>query len=93
MRTKVFRGRGRKIIERGRFGFTEWQRRHSPTRGWITPDLMVPQIDRVPLEPFVSLSAEYVAAGWQREWPKMDPVWSEPYFGWLPELELDEAAA
>lgn len=83
MRTAAFAGRP--IPERGRFGFTEFQRRHGLTRGWIFPDLLVPQLDRVPVEPWVSLSRHYVEQGWQREWPQMDARWSLPYFDWLPE--------
>jgi glycosyltransferase involved in cell wall biosynthesis len=83
MRTRAFAGRS--IPERGRFGFTEWQKRYAPARGWIFPDLLVPQIDRVPIEPWQTLSRRYVEAGWQRPWPMMDPHWSLPYFDWLPE--------
>jgi glycosyltransferase involved in cell wall biosynthesis len=52
----------------GRFGFTEWQHEYRPVRGWIAPDLPVVSLDRVPFEPWLSLSAEYVENGWQREW-------------------------
>jgi glycosyltransferase involved in cell wall biosynthesis len=52
----------------GRFGFTEWQHDYRPIRGWIAPDLPVVSLDRVPFEPWLSLSAEYVEKGWQREW-------------------------
>jgi glycosyltransferase involved in cell wall biosynthesis len=84
MRTHAFRGRAQ-IPSRGRWGFTEWQNRFEPARAWIDPDLFVPQLDRVPIEPFVSLSEEYIERGWQREWPKYSEAWMEPYYAWVAE--------
>jgi glycosyltransferase involved in cell wall biosynthesis len=81
MRVAAFKERPR-IPERGRFGFTEWQSRYYLRRGWITPDLLVPQLDRVPVEPFQSLSEEYVERGWQRQWPLYDE-WMRAYYEWL----------
>jgi hypothetical protein len=90
MRTSAFRTRPR-LAERGRFGFTEWQNRHNPTRGWVTPDLMIPQLDRVPIEPWASLSAAYVEAGWQRDWPSMIEPWADRYWHWaMPEEETPD---
>lgn len=63
----------------GRFGFGAYQARAhradaAPigwvTPGWIKPALPVFLLDRLPREPWVSLSLEYEAAGWQRPWPK-----------------------
>lgn len=73
------------IATRGRHGFTEWQARYVPRRAWIKPDILCCQLDLVPIDPWKSLSDEYLRQGWQREWPKMDPVWGRPYFDWLPE--------
>lgn len=50
--------------------------------GWINPDLPVVQLDRVPFDPWASLSAEYVAAGWGRPWGKYHP--QADYFDWWP---------
>lgn len=83
MRRAAFKGLP--MPQDGRFGFTQYQRRVGMTRGWIFPDLLVPQLDRVPTEPWASLSAAYIERGWQRSWPSMDPHWSLPYFDWLPE--------
>lgn len=66
-----------------RMGFTEWQNRHEPVRGWIKPDLDVPQLDRLPHEPWASLTEDYVKKGWNREWPKYDEKWMAPYWGWM----------
>lgn len=83
MRVESFKSR-KKIYAHGRFGFTEWQSRNNLVRGWIIPDLLVPQLDRVPMEPYASLSSEYIAQGWQRHWPVMDARWCGPYYDWLP---------
>jgi glycosyltransferase involved in cell wall biosynthesis len=84
MRSAAFLTRPRPVAK-GRFGFTEWQHRHEPVRGWIAPDLLVPQLDRIPVEPWVSLSRTYVARRWQREWPLMDATFSAPYYDWIEE--------
>jgi glycosyltransferase involved in cell wall biosynthesis len=79
MRTRSFHIRPA-ISGRGRFGFTEWQKRHNPQIGWIAPDLRVLQLDRLPFQPWQHLSKMYVQRGWQREWPDYDtlqPWWWE----------------
>jgi len=54
----------------GRFGFTAWQDKNPQVqKAWLSPSLPVCLLDRVPFEPWTSLSAEYVAKGWQRPWP------------------------
>jgi len=78
----AIRSRGR-IPERGRFGWTEFQDRHDLKRGWITPDLDVPQLDRIPVEPYASLTEQYIAEGWNRSWGKYDDEWCRPYYEWL----------
>ena len=53
----------------GRFGFTMWQRRHlEVVKVWLQPSLPVILLDKLPMEPWWSLSAQYVANGWQRVW-------------------------
>lgn len=75
----------------GRFGFSEHQARYGPARGWITPDLPIVLLDRLPFEPWLSLSAEYCARRWQRDWPKWDPVWMAWAWEWM--LDGEEAVA
>lgn len=54
----------------GRYGFTAWQSKSSwVKKGWLTPSLPVFLLDRIPREPWRTLAKEYVAKGWQREWP------------------------
>ena len=88
MRVSAFRSRPA-IPFRGRFGFTEWMQRYDVSRGWIVPDIHCPQLDRIPLEPWVSLTETYIENGWSRPWGKYDPVWMEPYWEWM----LDKEAA
>lgn len=88
MRTSAFLDRPA-MRARGRFGFTEFQDVQGLRCGWISPDLLVPQLDRVPVEPFASLSREYIKNGWQRRWPAMDDRFSRPYYEWLPPLKED----
>ena len=74
------------------YGFTEWQHRHkNVVRGWITPDLQCPLLDRLPFEPYLGLSQTYREQRWQRDWPTYDPVWMRWAFDWI--LEAEEEVA
>lgn len=89
MRTSAFRSRPALYAD-GRNGFSEWQHTNDPVRGWITPDMPVVLLDRLPFEPWVSLSAGYVERGWQRPWQ----AWSEEWMRWSWQwLAPDEVAA
>lgn len=54
------------------FGWQAWQIR-AATRGvkagWIKPSLQVFLLDRMPMDPWRSLSLEYIHKGWQRKEP------------------------
>lgn len=53
----------------GRFGFGTWQKRHSAVvKAWLNPSLPVILLDRLPMNPWRSLSEQYIAMGWQRPW-------------------------
>lgn len=53
----------------GLFGFTGWQKSHQEvTKAWIKPALPVILLNRVPVEPWCSLSEDYKQKGWQRPW-------------------------
>lgn len=72
----LFRTRAFTTLPRpnGRYGFTEFQLVNDRLiKGWLDPALPVCLLDRMPLEPWVSLSREYVARGWQREWGLYTP--------------------
>lgn len=67
---------------RGRFGWTEYQQNHEQlTKAWIKPDLKTFELDRLPLEPWMSLVAEYLDLGWQRSWPRY-PSDATAYWDW-----------
>ena len=89
MRTDFFRSTGPMDVD-GYHGFTGHQWKWKPVRGWVTPDLMLCLLDRCPVEPWVSLSKEYVAAGWQRKWGTI-PLHFDMYWNWF--TEEQEAAA
>ncbi len=82
MRTRVFeKKRPKPSGIAGRHGWTQFQRDWKGLKGWMTPDLPCFALDRVPDEPWRSLTDRYVANGWQRRW---DPYPEEMrgYFDW-----------
>lgn len=88
MRVSGFRSRP-PLPTRGRYGFTEWQQRYDVPRAWIVPDVHVPQLDRLPFEPWLSLTETYIEAGWSRPWPKYDLKWMAPYWEWMQPQEIE----
>jgi glycosyltransferase involved in cell wall biosynthesis len=70
MRTAVFDVYGLPQAA-GRLGFSDWQVKHPDVRkAWLNPALPVILLDRLPFEPWASLSRQYEAAGWQRPWKR-----------------------
>ncbi len=68
MRTAAFGG---PVLDEtiGRYGFGVFQENHPLiTKGWLTPALPVFLLDRLPQEPWCSLSRKYALHGWQRTW-------------------------
>lgn len=84
MRTWAFRCRPRPQPA-GRFGFTEWQHHYRPELGWVTPDLPVSSLDRIPFDPWAGYSDYYVRKGWQRNWPRYDENGDASYWSWWPD--------
>lgn len=82
MRVESFMERPR-VRPNGRYGFTEWQHKYEPVAGWIQPDILVSDLSRIPVEPWASLSQKYVENGWQRDWPKNDPLQSCYWDHWV----------
>lgn len=67
MRGSIFQRNGR-LHPDGRFGFTEWQTAHEHVvKGWLKPHLPVALLDHLPMDPWRSLSEEYIRKGWQRK--------------------------
>lgn len=66
-------------------GFTDWQIRHPEiVKGWIVPPLPVFLLDRLPVEPWISLSQQYIASGVQRPWTNYDPLMAPQLWSWWP---------
>lgn len=82
MRVRAFEKHPALEEGQGRFGFTAWQHEYEPVRGWITPDLLVAELSRVPLEPWIRLAAEYADRDWERPWPKYHPRWDYWWSWW-----------
>jgi glycosyltransferase involved in cell wall biosynthesis len=67
----------------GRFGFTKWQTSHDDVKkGWIDPAIRVCLLNLMPFEPWISLSREYIAKGWQRDWPEPLPETHKKLWEW-----------
>ena len=72
----------------GRFGWTEWQCDHPATaKAWVTPDMPCFSLDLIDAEPWRTLTCEYLAKGWQREWPKYVDG-GRSYFDWWKPVHL-----
>jgi len=78
-RTRIFEKR-RPVAHDRYFGLTEFLRRYAKC-GWLCPDIPAPLLDHLPFEPWLSLTTEYVKAGWSRAWPTYGPEF-EPYWSW-----------
>lgn len=85
MRTEFFKKTGPMDVD-GYHGFTGHQWRMDPRRGWITPDILTCLLDRCPVEPWLSISDEYVKRNWQRRWTKI-PLHMSVYWDWFTEKE------
>jgi hypothetical protein len=84
MRRSAFAGREPMRAHSGYGGFQDWQMANPDVaRGWIRPPLQVFLLDRLPIEPWASLSREYIARGWQRSWTNYDPADSALWNWWL----------
>lgn len=74
MRTEAFTRREPMKPHSTYGGFTDWQWKHPEVKtGWIVPPLKVFLLDRLPIEPWISLSRKYIAKGDQRPWTNYNP--------------------
>jgi Glycosyl transferase family 2 len=81
MRSRAFQGCA--PTPQGRFGFTKWQTSHDHIRkGWIDPAIPVCLLNLMPFEPWLSLSKDYIAKGWQRDWPGPLPASHKALWEW-----------
>lgn len=66
-------------------GFTDWQLAHPEVKkGWIVPPLKLFLLDRLPVEPWASLSKRYIAEGIQRPWTNYPESASHLWEWWRP---------
>jgi Glycosyl transferase family 2 len=83
MRVSAFQKYGLPEPEGHYQGFTQWQQRRPQVRkGWINPSLPVFLLDRLPFEPWRSLSKEYVEKFGQRDWGPYDENSKELWSWW-----------
>lgn len=83
MRSRCFEGADKMRAHSIYGGFTDWQNRHPEvTKGWLSPALQMPLLDRLPMEPWKSLSQEYIAKGWQRPWKNYSEADSHLWEWW-----------
>jgi glycosyltransferase involved in cell wall biosynthesis len=66
MRTSAFESRRPLSASMGRNAFSIWQHRHRVPAAFIRPDLALTQLDKIPEEPWATLSRRYIAEGWAR---------------------------
>jgi hypothetical protein len=67
------------------FGWGDFQQRAELRVAWIKPSLQVFLLDRMPMDPWRSLSDEYAARGWQRPAPyRYGPEWAGLWDWWRP---------
>jgi len=86
MRRKAWEGRGSMAVHgpNGVGGFTDWQVAHRDVvKGWVIPPLKLFLLDRLPMEPWKTLSARYEAKGWQRPWSRYGADAAELWSWWL----------
>lgn len=79
-RTRIFEQRRPEPNNRW-FGWTRFQQDFCNC-AWISPDLPMFLLDRMPIEPWRSLSDEYIRKGWQRRWP-VYPMEMRSYWEWF----------
>ena len=66
------------------FGWGTWQVRNHLRAAWVKPSLQVFLLDRMPMEPWRSLSDRYCQNGWQRKAPyRYGPEWAGLWEWWL----------
>lgn len=83
MRSRCFKSMPKEHGPGGRFGFTSWQiANKGVSKGWINPSLPVFLLDRMPMDPWLSLSQAYVKKGWQRDWAKYTDERKELWSWW-----------
>lgn len=83
MRAAAFRGRFPMKQHSTYGGFTDWQHHNEDiVKGWIVPPMRLFLLDRLPFEPWASLSKVYIGAGWQRPWTNYEMETADQLWSW-----------
>jgi glycosyltransferase involved in cell wall biosynthesis len=77
-RREIFAHGDLPAVIRKYWGWETWMLQHHIKTGWLKPSLPVFLLDRVPFEPWLSLSAEYEAKRWQRPMPRNGAIHRYP---------------
>jgi glycosyltransferase involved in cell wall biosynthesis len=67
VRRDIFKGSDLPAVKDVYWGLEQWMIAHKIRTGWVSPSIPVFLLDRLPFEPWISLSRQYEAAGWQRK--------------------------
>ena len=73
-------------VPNGRFGFTESQHKFKRKSAWISPDLRMSCLDKIPEEPYLSLTEEYLSQGdavQRKVGSPYPPQMADYHWGWL----------
>jgi glycosyltransferase involved in cell wall biosynthesis len=83
-RGNLFSGRPLPVATSPYDGWGQWVKDNKVRAGWLAPSIDLFLLDRVPVEPWQTLSRKYEALGWQRPWKQYDParagIWK--WCGW-----------
>lgn len=65
-------------------GWWDWQTKAGAdlVKGWLKPGIPIFMLDRLPFEPWMSMTKEYERNGWQRHWWNYDPVDDAALWKW-----------
>jgi len=67
-RSQTFQDRELPTVRDKYWGWSSWLIRNQIKVGWIKPPVPVFLLDRLPIQPWFSLSRSYESRGWQRPW-------------------------
>jgi glycosyltransferase involved in cell wall biosynthesis len=67
VRREIFKGADLPVVKDRYWGLERWLATHHARVGWVKPSIPVFLLDRLPFEPWISLSRQYEASGWQRK--------------------------
>ena len=92
-RSRAWQGRREMVPHSTYGGFTDWQLKYRAALvrcgignplviGWIVPPLKLFLLDRLPMGPWASLSAGYIAAKEQRTWTNYSTAEAHKLAGW-----------